>query len=82
MGWTVSSQLPLEATICRFRQVYTCQKSFRAEKSDTAKHLAEFSHVEYKGAFITLDQLIDQAERFVKYVISYAFGYETYGTFL
>jgi asparaginyl-tRNA synthetase len=53
--------------------VYTCQKSFRAEKSDTAKHLAEFSHVEYKGAFITLDQLIDQAERFVKYVISYAF---------
>jgi asparaginyl-tRNA synthetase len=72
VGLTVSSQLPLESTICGFRQVYTCQKSFRAEKSDTAKHLAEFLHVEYEAAFITLDQLIDQAERFVKYVIGYA----------
>jgi asparaginyl-tRNA synthetase len=73
VGLTVSSQLPLESTICGFRQVYTCQKSFRAEKSDTAKHLAEFLHVEYEAAFITLDELIDQAERFVKYVIGYAF---------
>jgi asparaginyl-tRNA synthetase len=72
VGLTVSSQLPLEATICGFRQVYTCQKSFRAEKSDTAKHLAEFLHVEYEGAFITLDQLVSQAERFVKFVINYA----------
>jgi asparaginyl-tRNA synthetase len=73
VGLTVSSQLPLEASICGFRQVYTCQKSFRAEKSDTAKHLAEFTHVEYEGAFMSLDTLIDQAERFVKYVIGYAF---------
>jgi asparaginyl-tRNA synthetase len=72
VGLTVSSQLPLEASICGFRQVYTCQKSFRAEKSDTAKHLAEFLHVEYEGAFITLDQLVAQAERFVKFVINYA----------
>jgi len=72
VGLTVSSQLPLEAAICGFRQVYTCQKSFRAEKSDTAKHLAEFLHVEYEGAFITLDQLVGQAERFVKFVINYA----------
>ena len=71
VGLTVSSQLPLEATICGFRQVYTSQKSFRAEKSDTAKHLAEFTHVEYEGAFITLDQLVAQAERFVKFVINY-----------
>lgn len=70
---TVSSQLPLEAAITGFRQVYTCQKSFRAEKSDTAKHLAEFLHVEYEGAFIGMDGLIDQAERFVKYVINYAY---------
>jgi len=72
VGLTVSSQLPLEAAICGFRQVYTCQKSFRAEKSDTAKHLAEFLHVEYEGAFITLDQLVAQSERFVKFVINYA----------
>ena len=72
VGLTVSSQLPLEATICGFRQVYTCQKSFRAERSDTNKHLAEFVHVEYEGAFISLDGLISQAERFVKFVIGYA----------
>ncbi|KAL9178739.1 hypothetical protein ACHAXT_003870 [Thalassiosira profunda] len=72
VGLTVSSQLPLEAAICGFRQVYTCQKSFRAEKSDTNKHLAEFTHVEYEGAFLTLDGLVAQAERFVKFVIGYA----------
>jgi len=72
VGLTVSSQLPLEATICGFRQVYTCQKSFRAEKSDTNKHLSEFTHVEYEGAFMTMDGLVGQAERFVKFVINYA----------
>ena len=71
VGLTVSSQLPLEASICGFRQTYTCQKSFRAEKSDTAKHLSEFTHVEYEGAFITMDQLVGQAERFVKFCINY-----------
>lgn len=73
VGLTVSSQLPLEATVLGFKQVYTCQKSFRAEKSDTAKHLAEFTHVEYEGAFLTMDDLLNQAERFVKYVVNYAF---------
>lgn len=72
VGLTVSSQLPLEASICGFRQVYTCQKSFRAEKSDTNKHLSEFLHVEYEGAFLDLDGLVAQAERFVKFVIEYA----------
>ena len=73
VGLTVSSQLPLEATILGFKQVYTCQKSFRAEKSDTNKHLAEFLHVEYEGAFQTMDGLVAQAERFVKFVINYAY---------
>ena len=72
VGLTVSSQLPLEAAICGFRQVYTCQKSFRAEKSDTNKHLAEFLHVEYEGAFMTLESLVAQSERFVKFVVNYA----------
>lgn len=73
VGLTVSSQLPLEATILGFKQVYTCQKSFRAEKSDTNKHLAEFLHVEYEGAFLTMEGLVAQAERFVKFVINYAY---------
>mmetsp|Transcript_11869 Transcript_11869/g.24520 ORF Transcript_11869/g.24520 Transcript_11869/m.24520 type:complete len:553 (-) Transcript_11869:4150-5808(-) len=73
VGLTVSSQLPLEATILGFKQVYTCQKSFRAEKSDTNKHLAEFLHVEYEGAFLTMDGLVAQSERFVKFVINYAY---------
>lgn len=69
VGLTVSSQLPLEAIAMGTGSVYTCQKSFRAEKSDTNKHLAEFLHVEYEQYFITLDDLVDQAERFVKHVV-------------
>jgi len=72
IGLTVSSQLPLESAIAGFKQVYTAQKSFRAEKSDTLKHLAEFFHIEYESAFITLPQLLDFTEIFVKYVIKYA----------
>jgi asparaginyl-tRNA synthetase len=69
VGLTVSSQLPLEAIAMGTGSVYTCQKSFRAEKSDTNKHLAEFLHVEYEQYFITLDDLINQAERYVKHVV-------------
>mmetsp|Transcript_4473 Transcript_4473/g.7496 ORF Transcript_4473/g.7496 Transcript_4473/m.7496 type:complete len:541 (+) Transcript_4473:75-1697(+) len=70
VGLTVSSQLPLEAMAMGTGSVYTCQKSFRAEKSDTNKHLAEFLHVEYEEYFITLDDLLDQAERYVKHVMT------------
>lgn len=66
---TVSSQLPLESSIMGFKQVYTAQKSFRAEKSDTNKHLSEFFHVEYEAAFTSLYKLLDFTEEFVKYVI-------------
>lgn len=69
IGLTVSSQLPLEAAITGFRQVYTSQKSFRAEKSDTPKHLAEFLHIEYEGAFHTLETLMNFTELLVKSVI-------------
>merc|ERR1712151_216479 len=71
-GLTVSSQLPLEATISGFTKVWTMQKSFRAEKSDTSKHLAEFLHVEYEEAFTTLDDLMTFTEKFVKFLIEYA----------
>ncbi len=73
VGLTVSSQLPLEAAICGFKQVYTCQKSFRAEKSLTIKHLAEFLHLEYEEAFTTLNQLMCFTENIVKYMIKFAF---------
>ena len=74
VGLTVSSQLPLEAIAMGTGAVYTCQKSFRAEHSDTNKHLAEFLHVEYEEYFITLNDLIDQAERYVKHVIRTVLG--------
>jgi len=69
VGLTVSSQLPLEAAIVGLSKVYTCQKSFRAEKSDTYKHLAEFLHLEYEGAFHTLDSLMEFVESMIKYII-------------
>jgi asparaginyl-tRNA synthetase len=69
VGLTVSSQLPLEAISMGTGAVYTCQKSFRAEKSDTNKHLAEFLHIEYEQYFINFEQLLDQAERYVKTVM-------------
>jgi asparaginyl-tRNA synthetase len=71
VGLTVSSQLPLESAITGLRQVYTAQKYFRAEKSDTCKHLAEFFHVEYEGAFMTLDKLMGFTEMYVKSIIKY-----------
>ena len=74
VGLTVSSQLPLESAITGFKQVYTVQKSFRAEKSDTMKHLAEFLHVEYESAFITLDELMDFTEIMIKNIIRYVHG--------
>ena len=70
---TVSSQLPLESAITGFKEVYTCQKSFRAERSDTNKHLAEFLHVEYEGAFNNLDKLMNFTEKFIKYLITDVF---------
>eukprot|EP00548_Thalassiothrix_antarctica_P006074 CAMPEP_0194131348 /NCGR_PEP_ID=MMETSP0152-20130528/2144_1 /TAXON_ID=1049557 /ORGANISM="Thalassiothrix antarctica, Strain L6-D1" /LENGTH=551 /DNA_ID=CAMNT_0038826111 /DNA_START=58 /DNA_END=1713 /DNA_ORIENTATION=- len=70
VGLTVSSQLPLEAIAMGTGSVYTCQKSFRAEKSDTNKHLAEFLHIEYEQYFLTMDSLLEQAERYVKTVMT------------
>lgn len=67
---TVSSQLPLEATGKGFKRVYTMQKSFRAERSDTSKHLAEFLHVEYEEYFTTLPELLDFTEEYLKTIIT------------
>lgn len=69
VGLTVSSQLPLEALATGCKEVYTCQKSFRAEKSDTSKHLAEFLHIEYESYFISLDILMVFSENLIKHCI-------------
>jgi asparaginyl-tRNA synthetase len=68
---TVSSQLQLEALCSGMSKVYTMNPSFRAEPSLTNRHVASFSHIEWEGAFINLEQLLDFNEDIIMYVISY-----------
>lgn len=69
VGLTVSSQLPLEKFIDGLRRTFVFQKSFRAEKSDTNKHLCEFRHLEIEAKFIDLKWLLDFTEQFLKHSI-------------
>ena len=66
---TVSSQLHLEAMALCLGNVYTMNKSFRAERSLTNKHVAEFTHVEAELSFINMQELLDFTEQFVKHCI-------------
>ena len=68
---TVSSQLQLEALACSLGAVYTTNKSFRSEHSNTSKHLSEFEHLEIEDIFITLEELMQVGEDYIKYVGSY-----------
>lgn len=68
---TVSSQLQLEALSCALGSVYTTNKSFRSEHSTTNKHLSEFEHLEIEDAFITLDDLMQIGEDYIKFVGQY-----------
>lgn len=68
---TVSSQLQLEALCAGLSRVYTLNPSFRAEKSNTKRHLACFTHLEWEIAFINLEQLMDFSENLIKYVIKH-----------
>lgn len=68
---TVSSQLQLEALACSLGSVYTTNKSFRSEHSSTNKHLSEFEHLEIEDIFITLDDLMQIGEDYIKYVGKY-----------
>ena len=69
---TVSGQLEAETYAMGLGQVYTFGPTFRAENSNTSRHLAEFWMVEPEMAFCDLDQNMDLAEDFIKYVIKYA----------
>ena len=65
---TVSGQLNVEAYCLALSKVYTFGPTFRAENSNTPRHLAEFWMVEPEIAFADLNDDADLAERFLKYV--------------
>jgi asparaginyl-tRNA synthetase len=68
---TVSGQLNLEAYACALSDVYTFGPTFRAENSNTSRHLAEFWMIEPEICFATLKDNIDLAEAYIKYVTKY-----------
>ena len=65
---TVSGQLNVETYACAFSKVYTFGPTFRAENSNTTRHLAEFWMVEPEMAFTDLDGCATTAEKLLKYV--------------
>ncbi len=68
---TVSGQLEAETYAMALGQVYTFGPTFRAENSNTSRHLAEFWMIEPEVAFNDLAANMDLAEDFIKYVIKY-----------
>lgn len=69
---TVSGQLEAETYAMGLGKVYTFGPTFRAENSNTSRHLAEFWMIEPEVAFNDLDANMDLAEDFIKNVIKYA----------
>ena len=70
---TVSGQLEAESMALGLGKVYTFGPTFRAENSNTSRHLAEFWMIEPEMAFYELDDNINLAEEFIKYIIKYAY---------
>ncbi len=66
---TVSGQLEAEMFACSLGKVYTFGPTFRAENSNTTRHLAEFWMVEPEMAFFELADNMDLAERFLKRIV-------------
>ncbi|MBK5270062.1 MAG: asparagine--tRNA ligase [Bacteroidia bacterium] len=69
---TVSGQLEGELAAMAFGDIYTFGPTFRAENSNTARHLAEFWMIEPEMAFYDLEDNMNLAEEFIKYIIKYA----------
>ena len=69
---TVSGQLEAELAAMALGKVYTFGPTFRAENSNTSRHLAEFWMIEPEVAFNDLDDNMDLAEDFLKEVIAFA----------
>jgi asparaginyl-tRNA synthetase len=68
---TVSGQLEGELAAMGFSEVYTFGPTFRAENSNTTRHLAEFWMIEPEMAFCDLEDNMNLAEAFVRYLISH-----------
>tara|TARA_A100001011_G_scaffold347571_1_gene384792 strand:- start:2656 stop:4089 length:1434 start_codon:yes stop_codon:yes gene_type:complete len=68
---TVSGQLEAETYAQGLGNVYTFGPTFRAEKSNTTRHLAEFWMIEPEMAFFDLNQNMDLAEEFIKFTLNY-----------
>ena len=68
-GLSVSGQLEGEMAAMAFGKIYTFGPSFRAEKSNTPRHVAEFWHIEPEIAFAELPDVIEEAEGMIKFVI-------------
>jgi len=69
---TVSGQLEGELFAMALSRIYTFGPTFRAENSNTSRHLAEFWMIEPEVAFFDLKDNMDLAEEFLKYLIRYA----------
>jgi len=69
---TVSGQLEAELAALALTKVYTFGPTFRAENSNTSRHLAEFWMIEPEVAFFDINDDMDLAEDMLKYVIQYA----------
>ena len=72
---TVSGQLEAELGALALSDVYTFGPTFRAENSNTSRHLAEFWMIEPEMAFYDLKDNMNLAEDFLKYLISYALAH-------
>lgn len=68
---TVSGQLEAELAATGLGEVYTFGPTFRAENSNTTRHLAEFWMIEPEMAFYDLEDNMNLAEAFIKYIIQY-----------
>ena len=69
---TVSGQLEGELGAMALGQIYTFGPTFRAENSNTPRHLAEFWMIEPEMAFYEIEENMDLAEEFIKYCVKYA----------
>ena len=69
---TVSGQLEGELGAMAFSEIYTFGPTFRAENSNTARHLAEFWMIEPEMAFYDIEDNMNLAEEFIQYLIRYA----------
>jgi asparaginyl-tRNA synthetase len=72
---TVSGQLNAETFACALSDIYTFGPTFRAENSNTSRHLAEFWMIEPELAFADLKDNMECAESFLKYIFQYVLNH-------